>query len=229
MNFLNLIKIAIKAIASNKFRSFLSMLGIIIGVAAVIIMMAIGQGSKESVRKNISQMGTNIIMIRPGADMRGGVRQDPSAMQTLKVADYEKINAEKNYISHVSPEVSASGQAIFGAKNTLTSLYGETPEVLDIRQWRCEEERQSMLGRQDRGERTLWRRTRPGGARHPIQEHTAAHYRSIEIERLQRFRNGSRQLDDCSLHHRDEKSFGADLSFLHQLLCSDRGNDRQRH
>ena len=135
MNFLNLIKIAIKAIASNKFRSFLSMLGIIIGVAAVIIMMAIGQGSKESVRKNISQMGTNIIMIRPGADMRGGVRQDPSAMQTLKVADYEKINAEKNYISHVSPEVSASGQAIFGAKNTLTSLYGETPEVLDIRQW----------------------------------------------------------------------------------------------
>ena len=124
MNFLNLIKIAIKAIASNKFRSFLSMLGIIIGVAAVIIMMAIGQGSKESVRKNISQMGTNIIMIRPGADMRGGVRQDPSAMQTLKVADYEKINAEKNYISHVSPEVSASGQAIFGAKNTLTSLYG---------------------------------------------------------------------------------------------------------
>lgn len=135
MNFLNLIKIAIKAIASNKFRSFLSMLGIIIGVAAVIIMMAIGQGSKESVRKNISQMGTNIIMIRPGADMRGGVKQDPSAMQTLKVADYEKINAEKNYISHVSPEVSASGQAIFGAKNTLTSLYGETPEVLDIRQW----------------------------------------------------------------------------------------------
>lgn len=135
MNFLNLIKIAIKAIASNKFRSFLSMLGIIIGVAAVIIMMAIGQGSKESVRKNISQMGTNIIMIRPGADMRGGVRQDPSAMQTLKVADYMKINAEKNYISHVSPEVSASGQAIFGAKNTLTSLYGETPEVLDIRQW----------------------------------------------------------------------------------------------
>ena len=135
MNVLNLIKIAIKAIASNKFRSFLSMLGIIIGVAAVIIMMAIGQGSKESVRKNISQMGTNIIMIRPGADMRGGVRQDPSAMQTLKVADYEKINAEKNYISHASPEVSASGQAIFGAKNTLTSLYGETPEVLDIRQW----------------------------------------------------------------------------------------------
>lgn len=73
MNFINLLKVAFHAIANNKFRSFLSMLGIIIGVAAVIIMMAIGQGSKESVRKNISQMGTNVIMIRPGADMRGGV------------------------------------------------------------------------------------------------------------------------------------------------------------
>ena len=91
MNYLNLLKVAIKAINSNKFRSFLSMLGIIIGVAAVIIMMAIGQGSKESVRQNISQMGTNVIMIRPGADMRGGVRQDPSAMQTLRQEDYESI------------------------------------------------------------------------------------------------------------------------------------------
>ena len=88
MNIINLFKVALRAIASNKFRSFLSMLGIIIGVAAVIIMMAIGQGSKESIRQNISQMGTNIIMIRPGADMRGGGRQDPSAMQTLKVEDY---------------------------------------------------------------------------------------------------------------------------------------------
>ena len=92
MNFFNLLKVAVRAICSNKFRSFLSMLGIIIGVAAVIIMMAIGQGSKESVRANISKMGTNIIMIHPGADMRGGVRQDPSAMQTLKINDYEKIS-----------------------------------------------------------------------------------------------------------------------------------------
>lgn len=134
MNITNLIKIAFKAITSNKFRSFLSMLGIIIGVAAVIIMMAIGQGSKESVRKNISQMGTNIIMVRPGADMRGGVRQDPSSMQTLKIADYESIKNNTKYISHVSPEVSGSGQAIYGANNTSTSIYGETPEYLDIKQ-----------------------------------------------------------------------------------------------
>ncbi len=139
MNFLNLIKVAFKAVASNKFRSFLSMLGIIIGVAAVIIMMAIGQGSKESVKKNISQMGTNIIMIRPGADMRGGVRQDPSAMQTLKLTDYEDIVKNKKYISYVSPEVSSSGQAIYGANNTSTTIYGETPEYLDIKQWSVEE------------------------------------------------------------------------------------------
>ena len=139
MNFFNLIKVAFKAISNNKFRSFLSMLGIIIGVAAVIIMMAIGQGSKESVRQNISQMGTNIITIRPGADMRGGVRQDPSAMQTLKIADYEKTLSDKNYISYVSPEVSSSGQAINGANNTLTSLYGETPDYLDIKQWTVED------------------------------------------------------------------------------------------
>jgi putative ABC transport system permease protein len=139
MNFINLIKVAFKAVASNKFRSFLSMLGIIIGVAAVIIMMAIGQGSKESVKKNISQMGTNIIMIRPGADMRGGVRQDPSAMQTLKLTDYEDIVKNKKYISYVSPEVSSSGQAIYGANNTSTTIYGETPEYLDIKQWSVEE------------------------------------------------------------------------------------------
>lgn len=135
MNLFNLLKIAARAIWSNKFRSFLSMLGIIIGVAAVIIMMSIGQGSKESVRQNISQMGTNLITVRPGADRRGGVRQDPSAMQTLKVEDYEKIMTEKSYISNVSPEVTSSGQAINGAQNTYCSLYGETPEYLDIKQW----------------------------------------------------------------------------------------------
>jgi putative ABC transport system permease protein len=139
MNFLNLLKVAIKALSNNKFRSFLSMLGIIIGVAAVIVMMAIGQGSKESVKKNISQMGTNIIMIRPGADMRGGVRQDPSAMQTLKMDDYQSIKNETKYISYVSPEVSASGQAIYGANNTNTSAYGVDPEYLDIKQWQVED------------------------------------------------------------------------------------------
>ena len=139
MNILNLFKVSLKAIASNKMRSFLSMLGIIIGVAAVIIMMAIGQGSKESIRKELSTMGTNLLTIRPGADMRGGVRQDPSAMQTLKMADYERIVREKKFVTKVSPEVSSSGQAIYGNNNTTTTIYGEAPEYLDIRLWTIEE------------------------------------------------------------------------------------------
>lgn len=135
MNVINLLKIALRAIANNKFRSFLSMLGIIIGVAAVIIMMAIGQGSKMSVRQEISKMGTNLINVRPGAEMMGGVRQDPSAMQTLKPSDYEAILANKHLITNVSPEVNAAGQVIYGAKNTNTTLYGESPDYLDIKQW----------------------------------------------------------------------------------------------
>ncbi len=120
-------------------RSFLSMLGIIIGVAAVIIMMSIGQGSKESIRAELSTMGTNLLTIRPGADMRGGVRQDPSAMQTLKIADYERILREKKFVTKVSPEITASGQAIYGNSNTNTSMYGESVDYLDIKQWEVED------------------------------------------------------------------------------------------
>jgi len=140
VNILNLIKVSVKAVLNNKMRSFLSMLGIIIGVAAVIIMMAIGQGSKESIRKELSTMGTNLLTIQPGADKGpGGVRQDPSAMQTLKVADYEKILAEKKFVTKVSPEVTASGQVIYGNNNTSSTVYGEAPEYLDIKLWTVEE------------------------------------------------------------------------------------------
>ena len=91
MNGTNLIKIAVRALANNKLRGFLTMLGIIIGVASVITMLAIGQGSKRSIQAQISEMGSNMIMIHPGADVRGGVRQDASAMETLKLQDYEDI------------------------------------------------------------------------------------------------------------------------------------------
>ncbi|MBQ7509758.1 MAG: ABC transporter permease [Prevotella sp.] len=139
MNILNLFKISIKAVGNNKMRSFLSMLGIIIGVAAVIIMMSIGQGSKESIRSELSTMGTNLLTIRPGADMRGGVRQDPSAMQTLKMADYQRIMREKKFVTKVSPEVTASGQVVYGNNNTTTTVYGESAEYLDIKLWDIEE------------------------------------------------------------------------------------------
>ena len=91
MNGTNLFKIAFRALANNKLRAFLTMLGIIIGVASVIAMLAIGQGSKRSIQKQISEMGSNMIMIHPGAEMRGGVRQDPSSMQTLKLENYETL------------------------------------------------------------------------------------------------------------------------------------------
>ena len=138
MNLYNLFKISIRAVGNNKMRSFLSMLGIIIGVAAVIIMMSIGQGSKERIRSELSTMGTNLLTIRPGADMRGGVRQDPSAMQTLKMADYQRIIREKKFVTKVSPEVTASGQVVYGNNNTTTTIYGESTEYLDIKQWPVE-------------------------------------------------------------------------------------------
>lgn len=139
MSFINLIRVAMRAIMNNKMRTFLSMLGIIIGVAAVIVMMAIGQGSKMSIRQELSKMGTNLLTIRPGADMRGGVRQDPSAMQTLKVADYESICEKAKLVRHISPEVTAGGQVIYGANNTTTTVYGENSEYLDIKLWTIED------------------------------------------------------------------------------------------
>lgn len=134
MNYQNLFKIAIRAIAANKMRSFLTALGIIIGIAAVITMLAIGQGSKASIKANIAEMGSNMIMILPGADMRGGVRQDASSMETLKQADYQSIKDECNYISAISPTVNSSGQWIYGNNNTQSSIYGVNQDYLSIRQ-----------------------------------------------------------------------------------------------
>ena len=117
MNWTNLFKIALKAIANNKTRAFLTMLGIIIGVAAVITMIAIGQGAKQSIQKEISSMGSNIIMIHPGGDRRGGVRLSADEMQTLKIEDYQTLRNECIYVSALSPNVSAAGQLISGNRN----------------------------------------------------------------------------------------------------------------
>ena len=127
-------KIALRAIAANKMRSFLTALGIIIGIASVITMLAIGQGTKKSIQSNISEMGSNMIMINPGADMRGGVRQDASSMETLKLADYEAIKDQCTYVSAVSPTVTAAGQFVYGNNNTPSSIYGVNQDYLEIRQ-----------------------------------------------------------------------------------------------
>lgn len=139
MNGTNLFKIALRALANNKMRAFLTMLGIIIGVASVIAMLAIGQGSKRSIQKQISEMGSNMIMIHPGGEMRGGVRQDASSMQTLKLENYETLRDECVYISAISPNVSASGQLISGANNYPSSVSGVSTGYLEIRQLKVEQ------------------------------------------------------------------------------------------
>ena len=114
-------------------------MGIIIGVASVIAMLAIGQGSKKSIQQQISEMGSNMIMIHPGAEMRGGVRQDPSAMQTLKLENYEKLSEECTYLSGISPNVSSSGQLVAGANNYPSSVSGVSMDYLTIRQLTVEQ------------------------------------------------------------------------------------------
>lgn len=140
MNISNLFKIAFRAIAANKLRSFLTMLGIIIGVASVIAMMAIGQGSKKSIQANIAEMGSNMIMIRPGQDKGpGGAQQDASDMQTLKLKDYETLKEQSKYLSAISPSVNASGQFINGNNNTPSTIYGISPDYMEIRQLKIED------------------------------------------------------------------------------------------
>ena len=134
MNYTNLFKIALRAIAANKTRSFLTALGIIIGIGSVITMLAVGQGTKQSIQANIAEMGSNMIMIHPGADRRGGVRQDASAMETLKMEDFEAIRDGCKYIKGISPVVTKSGQFIYGNENTPSTIYGVNQEYLDIRQ-----------------------------------------------------------------------------------------------
>jgi putative ABC transport system permease protein len=132
MNYGNLFKIALKALKNNRMRTFLTMLGIIIGVAAVIAMLAIGTGSKQSIRNEIGSMGTNVIMVMPGNGQFGGVRQSASSMQTLKMSDYNSLKNETSYLAKISPVVNASGQCIYSNENTPTSIYGVNQDYLDI-------------------------------------------------------------------------------------------------
>ena len=133
MRLLNLLKIAFKAIVLNKMRTLLTMLGIIIGVASVIAMLAIGEGSKESIRETISSMGSNMITIRPGSDVRGGVRQERSAMETLTLNDYYAIKEQANLLTYISPLVNGGGQVINGSNNWPSTIYGVNPEYLTIK------------------------------------------------------------------------------------------------
>jgi putative ABC transport system permease protein len=133
MNFKNLLKIAIRALVRNKLRAFLTMLGIIIGVASVIAMLAIGEGSKKNIQDQMSSMGTNLIMIMPNMQQRGGVSLGASSSMVLKMTDVETLRNEAAALSEVSPQISANGQVIYGNQNTRTTVYGVSEEYLSIR------------------------------------------------------------------------------------------------
>ncbi|MBT8281102.1 MAG: ABC transporter permease [Muriicola sp.] len=135
MRILNLLKIALKAIALNKVRALLTMLGVIIGVASVIAMLAIGEGSKESIRTQISSMGSNMITIRPYAERQGGVRLNRDDMQSLTMDDYNELESKATLLSYISPQVNGNGQVISGSKNWPSSIYGVNPDYLSIKVW----------------------------------------------------------------------------------------------
>ncbi len=136
MKFVNLIRIAFKALMRNKLRAFLTMLGVIIGVAAVIAMVAIGQGSKQSIQSQLSGMGSNMITIRPNSNVSGGARLDATSVQSLTLNDVLALQKKSTYLSAVSPSATARGQVIYGNNNWSTSIQGVNTLYLDtIRQW----------------------------------------------------------------------------------------------
>ncbi len=135
MNYINSVKIALNALKRNKFRAFLTMLGIIIGVASVIVMLAIGQGSKKSIQDQMSGMGTNLIFAMPGAEQKGGVRMGNSDAKSMKLTDVDAIEKNCPAISDVSPEVRSSGQAVLGNQNWPTSIYGVNNKYFNIKKY----------------------------------------------------------------------------------------------
>jgi len=135
MNYTNSVKIALSALRRNKFRAFLTMLGIIIGVASVIVMLAIGQGSKKSIQDQMSGMGTNLVFAMPGTEQKGGVRVGNSDAQSMTLSDIVAIEKDCPAISDVSPEVRSSGQAVLGNKNWPTSIYGVNNKYFNIRKY----------------------------------------------------------------------------------------------
>src|SRR5215475_698695 len=136
MSLFNLLRIALRALQRNKLRAFLTMLGIIIGVASVIAMVAIGQGSKMSIQTQLSSMGSNIITIRPNSNISAGARLDASTVQSLTMDDVKALQKQATHLTAVSPLCSSRGQAIYGNNNWPTQIQGVAPQYLDvIRQW----------------------------------------------------------------------------------------------
>lgn len=133
MKLKNQMKAALRSLGKNKMRTFLTMLGIIIGVASVIAMLAIGQGSKESIQKQISNLGTNLLTIFPSASMTGGVRMEAGSSQRLTLDDYKAVATRCPAVAYSTPVVRTSGQMIATGQNWRTTVWGVYPDYFNIR------------------------------------------------------------------------------------------------
>jgi putative ABC transport system permease protein len=134
MSIRNLLKIALNALLRNKFRAFLTMLGIIIGVASVIAMLGIGEGSKISIQNQIAGMGLNLVAVVPGSQQRGGIQFGASTMQSLKEDDVNAILSECPAVLAATPEVRGNGQVVYAAENWPTNMFGVNESYLQIRE-----------------------------------------------------------------------------------------------
>jgi putative ABC transport system permease protein len=138
MRYRNILMLAVRSISRNKTRSFLTMLGIIIGVAAVIAMLAVGQGARDAINAQIESMGTNVIMVSPGAHNQGGVHMEAGTSSQLTEEDVTAIKSQCPSVQFVTPMVRTSAQIKFENQNWRTQIYGVYASYLDIRSWQLQ-------------------------------------------------------------------------------------------
>src|SRR5512137_251823 len=135
MDLLQTLKIALRALRTNKMRSFLTMLGIIIGIAAVIAMMAVGSGARHVISQQIASIGSNIILVLPGSTTSGGLRSGAGGAQTLTSDDVKAMMNECSSVEAAAPTTRSTALAVYGNMNWSTVVMGTTPELFDIREW----------------------------------------------------------------------------------------------
>ncbi|MBE0599399.1 MAG: ABC transporter permease [Desulfuromonadales bacterium] len=129
------VKIALRALRVNKLRAFLTMLGIICGIAAVIAMIAIGAGARQVISEQIASIGSNLLLVLPGSTTAGGLRTGAGSAATLTMGDLRAIRAEAPSVALAAPTVRGTAQIVFGNLNWSTAVQGTTPEFLEIREW----------------------------------------------------------------------------------------------
>ncbi len=134
-------KLALRALKANKMRTLLTMLGIIIGVAAVIVMLAVGTGVTQKITEQISTMGSNLLIVLPGSTTSGGIRMGAGTQPTLTAGDAQAISSEAPAVDAVAPVLSGTAQVVYGHQNWSTGIVGTTPAILTVRDWQLAEGR----------------------------------------------------------------------------------------